>query len=330
MTKMRFGPKTATLAWTAFGIGSLLLASPAAAAISADEFNEVINKSKQVFGPIVAQHGAELIIEGFYDTTSDGAMATRSRDHKKWFIRMWGGLPKFPSATPDTVTLILCHELGHHLAGYPFYSHDSDEWAATEGQADYWATQACTRLLWKNDTAENALYAGITDTRCESSFTTVDDINLCKRAFRATELNAPYEGKSSGGRPAINKRDRSVTRELFVAHPGGQCRVDSMHMGLLCNVSFDFARIPGRNNPAGQNTISAEIEARSSSCFGNDVESAKSRPRCWFKESTSEQAPGDDPFEYGHVRSDLLSLNEIPNVLSELWAEEDNLPWLIN
>jgi hypothetical protein len=216
------------------------------------------------------------------------------------------------------------------LGGYPFYSHDSDEWAATEGQADYWATQACTRLLWKNDVTENARYAGITDTRCESSFTTLDEINLCKRAYRATELNAPYEGKSSGGRPAINKRDRSVTRELFVAHPGGQCRVDSMHMGVLCNISFDFTRIPGRNNPAGQNTISAETEARSSSCFGSDVESAKSRPLCWFKEATAEKAPGGDPLRLYPGRSDILSSIEIPDILSELWAEEDNLPWLIN
>ena len=202
--------------------------------------------------------------------------------------------------------------------------------AATEGQADYWATQACTRLLWKNDTEENALYASIADTQCESSFSTVNDINLCKRAYRAAELNAPYEGKSSGGRPAITKRDRSVTRELFVTHPGGQCRVDSMHMGLLCNVSFDFTRIPGRNNPAGQNTISAETEARSSSCFGSDVESAKSRPLCWFKESTAEQAPGGDSFEIFPGRSDLLSSQKISNVLSESLAEEENLPWLIN
>ena len=83
MIKPQRGTRTAAIALTMCGIGDLLVTRQATAAITADEFNKVINKTLEGFGPIVAQHGAELVIEGFYDTTSDGAMATRSRDQKK-------------------------------------------------------------------------------------------------------------------------------------------------------------------------------------------------------------------------------------------------------
>ena len=54
--------------------------------------------------------------------------------------------------TPDGFALVLCHELGHHLAGNPRVQ----AWAANEGQSDYFSTQSCARELWSGETAENA------------------------------------------------------------------------------------------------------------------------------------------------------------------------------
>jgi hypothetical protein len=56
------------------------------------------------------------------------------------------------------MTLIICHELGHHVGGFPFVSGTpfGGYWAATEGQSDYYSTQVCARTMWDKETAINA------------------------------------------------------------------------------------------------------------------------------------------------------------------------------
>lgn len=292
----------------------------AVAAISEQQASSLLQQFHKFFEPIVASHGARLFTELDFTATSAGAMATRSYDHKKWFIKVWGGIPKFPSATEDTYTLILCHEMGHHIGGYPFYSHSVDEWAATEGQADYWATQACAKKLWRDQIEINSTFQNVTDSGCEVLFTEGNEVNLCKRIYRAVDINAELEGKTSkGGMPSIKRRDASVAKELIVSHPMAQCRVDSMLMGLRCTREFNFNNIPGRGNPLGQNTISSENEARSSSCFVSDSFNTGVRPLCWFKPAYLDKAPEPMPKANSDFAEDRrLDLND------------GLLPWIID
>jgi hypothetical protein len=299
----------------------LLLRESALAAITENESLEIINHVRDEFAPVAASHGAELFIDLDYSGTSIGAMATRSVNHKKWFVRIWGGVPKFPSTTRDTFTLTLCHEVGHHLGGYPFYSHDKSEWAAAEGQAEYWSTQACARRLWKREKTVNATYSNVENSGCERVFSDTEEVDLCKRIYRATEIQAELIGKISKGKtPSIKRRDNSVVKELFVAHPNAQCRVDSMLMGLLCARDFDLSLIPGRANELGQNTISSEAEARSSSCFKVDGFETGARPRCWFKEATLDRAPPQPE----------KSMKSLGRSGDEFISEGQLLPWIIN
>lgn len=307
-----------------FSVGVILLStcasSSAFAALTEKESLDLLERFHNEFAPIVASHGAQLFTELDYTATSPGAMATRSANHKKWFIKIWGGFPKYPSTTGDSYTLILCHEMGHHIGGYPFYAHDLAEWAAAEGQADYWATQACAKRLWRNETEVNAAYANVKDSGCESIFSNIQEVNLCKRLYRATEVYAEMESKTyDDGRASIKKRDTSEVKELQVSHPKSQCRIDSTLMGVWCTKNFDFSIIPGRGNPLGQNTISAEKEARANSCFATDGFEFGNRPRCWFKESTLEKAP-DPKF------ADVPELNWD----NRIHENDELLPWLVN
>jgi hypothetical protein len=298
-----------------------LIDSSAKGAISEIESLALIERVRDEFATDVATHGAELFIDLEYAATSIGAMATRSLNHKKWYIKVWGGVPKFPSATGDTFVLTLCHEMGHHLGGYPFYAHEPTEWAAAEGQADYWSTQACAKRLWRNDLTINETFSNVRDSGCELIYTLSADINLCKRIYRATEIQAELNGKISKGRPpSIQRRDTSIVKDLLVSHPNGQCRVDSMLMGLLCPRVFDFAIIPGRQNASGQNTISAENEARLGSCFAKDGFSTGARPRCWFKEATLDKAP---PLPKNTSKTQHKEENEHI-------SDDQLLPWIIN
>ena len=82
------------------------------------------------------------------------SMLLPKRNLNFYKVIMFGGLARRPEITADGFLLVVCHELGHHLAGYPFI----DDWAANEGQADYFATQSCTKNIWQNDNETNSTF----------------------------------------------------------------------------------------------------------------------------------------------------------------------------
>ena len=49
----------------------------------------------------------------------------------KWVVAMFGGLARRPEVTKDAFQFVVCHEVGHHLAGWPF----AYDWASNEGQS---------------------------------------------------------------------------------------------------------------------------------------------------------------------------------------------------
>lgn len=283
--------------WIAvFGL-SYFMPSVANAAITEEQFHAGIDAVLKAFAPVAKAHGATLAFDRQWESDSEGGMSYRSRDGKTWVTRINGEPARFPSATYDSFMITLCHEIGHQFAGYPFYAHDAEEWAAAEGQADYWASQACLKRLWKGEVENNARYANVQDSGCENVYSREQELNLCKRIYRAIDVESAYEEKVGRGRASVRSRDGSEVSELFVGHPKPQCRVDSLLQGLWCNREFNFSVIPGRLNPLGQNTVSSEQEARQSSCFASDGFDVGTRPRCWFSEANLTKAPETPPVE---------------------------------
>jgi hypothetical protein len=204
---------------------------------------------------------------------------------------MRGGLARRAEITPEGFAIVACHELGHHLGGYPFYA--ANDWAASEGAADYFAAQFCLRALWLNDPA-NAGFANSIPAAarqgCDSVWATADERALCYRTAAAsqsiTDLFAAFEGSAA---PRFDKPDNSDVSSTVVTHPAAQCRLDTYFRGSLCTMEFDYNVIPGLNVSMGQTSIYAELEAASSSCFiASEVLGApgynhEDRPGCWFE-----------------------------------------------
>ena len=80
-----------------------------------------------------------LTVYGLTNTVN----ANASQRGRTWIVNMYGGLARRPEITPDGFAMVLCHELGHHMGGFPFVSG----WAANEGQSDLFATLSCGRIL---------------------------------------------------------------------------------------------------------------------------------------------------------------------------------------
>ena len=226
------------------------------------EFLTVLKQVENFYKPIVQRHGASLVFINDWKDPTVNAYATQIG--KRWEVHMFGGLARRKEMTIDGFQLVACHEVGHHLGGFPFVH----EWAANEGQSDYFAALSCARELWKHDLVKNAA-AALSVPRhpkrlCDQAWSRRADRNLCYRVAQAGKSLADL---LSRGTAKYETSDKTVVSSTVNHHPGGQCRLDTYLAGASCKVSFDVSRIP-RN----------EKDSAKVSC---------ARPRCWFKPTIS-------------------------------------------
>lgn len=255
------------------------------------EFNQVIEKARRFYEPIVSSHGGRLIINGYWD--DDTLNANASQFFNRWNVNMYGGLARHPEMTLDGFAMVLCHEMGHHLAGFTFrkgFGGFGGTWAANEGQSDYFAAHSCARELWKDDHKLNATYKNKIPAEvvqdCNDVWETQAEQNLCYRINAGGEslarvLSALAEDEVA---PQFDTPSSDKVNKIDDSHPKAQCRLDTTYSASLCLADFDPNLIPGKrkSDPFG---TEAEKEASAYSCmeYSNHVEGL--RPRCWFKPS---------------------------------------------
>ncbi len=250
--------------------------------ISKKEFVDTIALVSNLYAPILKNFKGDLEVEGDWEDSTVNAYA--DRDGNVWKVYMFGGLARRPEITVDGFALVMCHELGHHVGGFPFVS----DWAADEGQADYFATQACARKLWGNDLAGNEKAASsvnsIAKKKCNARWQSPKDRNLCYRVAGASLSLARLLGALEGSRPDFSKPDATVVTETDHEHPKAQCRLDTYVAGGLCDVQFKDNLIPGSSARASD--LSREKEALTVSCSQFDKDRMfAGRPKCWFKQN---------------------------------------------
>ena len=250
--------------------------------ISKKEFVDTIAQVSNLYAPILKKFKGNLAVEGNWDDSTVNAYA--DRDGNVWKVYMFGGLARRPEITVDGFSLVMCHELGHHVGGFPFVS----DWAANEGQADYFATQACARKLWAQDDAENEKSAStvnpIAKKKCDARWQSAKERNLCYRVAGASLSLARLLGALEGTKPDFSKSDAKVVTETDHEHPKAQCRLDTYFAGALCDVQFKDNLIPGSSAQASD--ASREKEALTVSCSQFDkVRVFAGRPKCWFKQT---------------------------------------------
>lgn len=258
------------------------------AQITQAEFDLRIKALQDVYTPIVSHHRGRLSLKGLW--TNDRIVARATQMFGSWKVEFSGGLARRPELTPDGMTLIICHEIGHHLGGFPFAGGSplGGYWAAVEGQSDYYSTQVCARKMWSQETEINASFAGsvkpFARAQCDLTFQSVEDRNLCYRTTVASEsviltmatlMNKPV--------PTFETPDATVRTATIEGHPAVQCRMDTLFQGSICAADFDDQLIPGRSAAGGRDGMEAEREAAMQSCSALDQYARGLRPACWFK-----------------------------------------------
>lgn len=260
----------------------------------AEDFQRTVEQVFEAYREIAARHGKSLtLLPAWSDEDELSAAKVGGRD---WAIRVPGALARFPSIQRDALALVICHELGHELGGYPFKVDvfepaDRIHGGSAEAQADYFATLACARQVWSvdaRDASRRARLLALTEgafPECDRSWSSEEERYVCRRAHRAIEGIADFFTSLGGERIDPSTPDPRVARWSILdegSYPSLQCRIDTMVAGALCPRSFAPDVIPGLNHPRGQQSAEAEAEAGKYSCFVVDGDRRGSRPRCWY------------------------------------------------
>jgi hypothetical protein len=250
--------------------------------MSKAEFDKVLDKAEAYYRPLLKEaFGAELKVNRKW--TDETVNASAYQSGKYWYLNMYGGLAR--RVTQDGFLVVICHELGHHLGGYPFYSKNTGWAAAIEGQADYFATQSCMRNLLvqekdKNEQAESTI-PSIPKGKCDKAHEGIDDRRLCYRIVQGGKSTADLlSGRTNGTR--YENRDTRQVAVTYEPHPNAQCRLDTYTEGALCRREFDEKIIPGKDLGGQKNSILGEKEAAEVSCHSINSDTTGLRPRCWF------------------------------------------------
>ena len=248
-------------------------------------FNYIIDRAEKVYAPIIAKQGAKLVVERKWNDGTVNAYAFRRGNN--WHVAMFGGLARHPLVTPDGFAAVVCHELGHHLAGQP-----KGSWASNEGQSDYFATLKCMRKIYYNDDNRvffkriyNDDYANKACAAAWSNTQNPRDLAMCIRnSMAGLSLARLLNSLRRNPTPVkFDTPDTSVVSRTNHAHPQAQCRLDTYFNGSLCNISHEIDIDDARHPEKGL-------------CRWKTGRKMGNRPKCWFKPP----AGFDDSYDYDY------------------------------
>jgi hypothetical protein len=241
------------------------------------QFNAVLDRLTEVYGPIIEAQGGHLSISRQW--TNDTVNASAQRFGDTYQLNMYGGLARHPAINEDGFMLVACHETGHHLGGAPKVSGWFSTWASNEGEADYFAGLKCLRRVWTAE--DNSKFMQDNEAtldpfmlqKCREAWSTVEEINLCARIGAAgMRVTALFKDLSQEDQePRYDTPDTHRVSQTDDSHPATQCRLDTYFQSGLCIKSVDDAL--------------SDSDVARGACVEADGFTMGVRPRCWYGET---------------------------------------------
>ncbi|HET9239085.1 MAG TPA: hypothetical protein VFO10_17635 [Oligoflexus sp.] len=228
------------------------------------DFDAVLDQIEVVYRPIFESLGGDLSLERFWDSSRVDAHSSQVRNN--WIIRVYGGVARHPAITRDGLALVVCHEIGHHLAGFPQVS----SWAATEGNADYYATQTCLKTIWGNAAPVDLEISDKAEARCQAA--SPSGQAFCVRALQASYSVASFLADLEAVSISWDQPDLTEVTSTNLSYPPVQCRFDTLIAGTFCDRPSSHLVIPWN-----------EKEMAAASCHALQKDERGLRPRCWFR-----------------------------------------------
>ncbi|MCX5792662.1 MAG: hypothetical protein NTY45_10710 [Elusimicrobia bacterium] len=241
--------------------------------LTEEQFNSVIDRLEEIFTPVIREKQGELRIIRAWKTSQDMAAAVHFGNVYR--LTLYGAMARSPIITEDGYALIVCHELGHLIGGFPkFMKGQMSDNLSNEGQSDYWAALKCFRKFVEKDDNIAIMAAKPVDPyakeQCERTYQGRDtETAVCKRSVMAGMSTLYSLADSNFDRfPGLLTPDSYITPATVDTHPNLQCRLDTYFAGALCDKSW--------------NEEVSDTDHTSGTCNGGTYLEG-SRPACWFR-----------------------------------------------
>lgn len=243
-----------------------------AGGISKSEFSEILDRVSRIYAPIVAKSGQSLKLVNLW---SDGRVnASSSRSGNTLLVYMFGGLARHDSINYEAMVLATCHEVGHHLGGYPKKAAAGRTWSTAEGGADYFAALKCMRKYFAAEDNASVLDNRSSEldpfavAHCNQAFASRKDRLICIRSSLGAQSMANFFASTGPGfQYKFSTPSTFKPSSTIMGYPNDQCRLDTYFAGMLCPVS---------------DTVSmSSSDYRAGACYSGK-HSFGFRPSCWF------------------------------------------------
>ncbi len=242
-----------------------LTAVPSHAAITQQDFDEVLDLAERLYQNDFIENNQRLQVVRYWSSDTPSASAWKHEDINGEIsvIQINGGIARHPEINKDSFALIVCHEIGHHLAGGPMVWRFS-----VEGQADYYGASACLRrllpLMPATSKPEHPLAYGMLEHICSRGMQNTDDQKLCIRiASAGLSLTRFFAVENELPMPAFDISDETVSIGVTSGAASPQCRLDTYLAAALCDHSANT------DAPSDKKWL----------CEGDTV---AARPVCWY------------------------------------------------
>jgi hypothetical protein len=244
--------------------------------LTREQYDKVLDRVQALYGPVISERGGKLEIQRLWDDSTVNAQATRIGD--RYVIRMFGGLARHETITQDGFALVACHELGHHIGGFPKKS-----WASNEGQSDYYANLKCLRRVFADAGSQEFTRMGgsdaVAEKTCAQSFQNPADQAACVRGSMAgMSVSTLFRVlRREDKEPRFDTPDPKVVSRTDDAHPGTQCRLDTYYQGSVCTKAVSEEM--------------SDSDPNKGTCTLSQSFTSGIRPFCWYKPQANEGAP---------------------------------------
>lgn len=269
-------------------VGALMLSisckqSPPSETTEAD-FNQIIDEIVDIYQPVFKEQGLSLVADKMW--LSDVLNAFAHREKNIAFITMHGGLARNTYMSNDSLAFVVCHEIGHHQGGYPYYGDEygPPDWASVEGQADHFAANKCLKQYFagKDNQAYVARLENIEPKlieNCHTNYNDQEEIAICIRTTLASKGFASFQASVTSQKfPTLSVKlkpfNRSYRDGVLDRHPLAACRYQTVNAGVLCPKNFDLPSI--------------FLGANDGYCIRGEDEIGF-RHECWFNPAKSDQ-----------------------------------------
>ena len=214
--------------------------------------SQILREFSDIFTPWVADRGGRFTLDVNEDKFVLAKGDRRKEDIDNFIVQVNTGLLELPDITVDGLRLLLCHEMGHLLGEEPYrkipaeYGSDADfidkngkPFFTCEGQADWWATNTCMKVLLNLQDEESLnkraidIHPKVTE-RCQKKFSSKKDQLICQLSAHAGLffLQMGFKTKDFGIQFGFDFEAKERPRQTIDGeYPSRQCRLDTILAG---------------------------------------------------------------------------------------------------